>query len=231
MIGKFTLDNFYKSNEWFKLTSQLKIDRVNEDGELICQHCGKPIIKSYDCICHHTIFLTEENINNVEISLNPDLIQLVHHVCHNKIHNKLGYTKREIFLVYGSPLSGKSEWVKENAEPGDLIVNIDDIWQCVSGCKRYEKPARLNAVVFGVRDRLMEMVKHKVGKWNNCYIVGGFPLISERERLVKELGCREIYIESSREKCLTKAEALGLSDYKKFIEDWWRIYAPRCQSI
>lgn len=224
----YTLDNFYKSKQWQKLLEVIKLERVNEDGQLICWHCGKPITDKYDCIGHHTIFLTEDNVNNAEISLNPELIQLVHHKCHNKIHYKLGYTKREIFLVYGSPLSGKSSYVKSVSEPGDLIIDINDIWKCVSGSVN-TKPPKLNAVVFGLRDRLIEMVKYRVGKWDNCYIVGGYPLIAERERLCKELGAREIFIDTPKEVCLQRlqeSEDRDLSDYSKFIEDWWRKYSP-----
>ena len=224
----YTLQNFYKSKQWQKLLEVIKIDRVNEDGQIICWHCGKPIVDKYDAIGHHTIFLTEENVNNAEISLNPKLIQLVHHRCHNLIHNKLGYTKREIFLVYGSPLSGKSTWVKSVAEPGDLIIDINRVWNCVSGYDD-KKPPKLNAVVFGLRDRLLEMVKYRVGKWDNCYIVGGYPLIAERERLCKELGAREIFIDTPKEECLRRLEEsdnLDKSDYSKFIEDWWRKFTP-----
>lgn len=74
----YTLDNFYKSKQWQKLLEVIKLERVNEDGQLICWHCGKPITDKYDAIGHHTIFLTEENVNNSEISLNPELIQMVH---------------------------------------------------------------------------------------------------------------------------------------------------------
>lgn len=225
----YTLDTFYKSKAWEKLLKNIKIDRLNEDGELICWHCKKPITKAYDCIGHHTIFLTEANVNDANISLNPELIQLVHHKCHNKIHNKFGYIKKEIFLVYGSPLAGKSKFVSNVAEPGDLIVNIDNVWACVSGLDKYTKPPRLNAVVFAVRDKLLECVKYRVGKWNNAYIVGGYPLISERERLCKELGAREVYIDSSKAECL---ERLNLSDnldkkeWTKYINEWWRRYTP-----
>lgn len=224
----YTLDNFYKSKQWQKLLEVIKLERVNEDGQLICWHCGKPITDKYDAIGHHTIFLTEENVNNSEISLNPELIQMVHHRCHNKIHNKLGYTKREIFLVYGSPLSGKSTYVKSVSEPGDLIIDINNIWKCVSG-QPLQKPPKLNSVVFGIRDRLLEMVKYRVGKWDNCYIVGGYPLIAERERLCKELGAREIFIDTPKEVCLQRLEEsdnLDKSDYSKYIEEWWRRYSP-----
>lgn len=220
----YTLQNFYKSKQWQKLLEVIKLDRLNSEGQLICWHCGKPIVDKYDVIGHHTIFLTEENVNNSEISLNPELIQLVHHRCHNKIHNKLGYTKREIFLVYGAPLSGKSTYISRVAEPGDLIIDINNIWKCVSGSES-NKPPKLNSVVFSVRNNLLDCVKHRLGRWDNCYIVGGYPLISERERLCKELGAREIFIDTPKEVCLERLrsnDSLNYSDYSKYIEDWFR---------
>ena len=227
MIGKFTLENFYRSDEWYKLTQQIKLDRLDDNDQLICWHCHKPITKAYDCICHHTLFLTEDNVNDAEVSLNPKLIQLVHHRCHNIIHNKLGYSKREIFIVYGAPLSGKHEYVNDIKEPGDLIINLDEIWKCVSGLDMYERSGKLNAVVFKIRDELINVVKYRIGKWDNAYIIGGYPLISERERLSKELGARLIYIESSKEECIQKAKDLNLPEYEKYIDDWWKKYAPR----
>ena len=222
----FTLQNFYKSKEWQKLLEVIKMERLNEDGQLLCWHCGKPIINKYDCIGHHTIFLTEENVNDTEISLNPNLIQFVHHKCHNLIHNKLGYTKREIFLVYGSPLAGKSTYVSSVAEPGDFIVDLNNIWQCVSINGIHAN--KLKSVVFSVRDKLLEDVKYRLGRWDNCYIVGGYPLISERERICKDLGAREIFINTPKEECLRRLEESDLDQeaYKKYIEDWWRKYIP-----
>lgn len=221
----YTLHSFYSSKQWQKLIEVIKLDRVKQDGQIICEHCGKPIVDKYDCIAHHTIFLTEENVNNSEISLNPDLIMLCHHACHSRIHHKLGYTKREIFLVYGPPLAGKSTYVRSVSSPGDLLVDIDSIWVAVSGQPIHTKPPKLNAVVFNMRDKLMEIVKYRVGKWDNCYIVGGFPLVAERERMCRELGAREIFIDISKAECLARLESAGDRDkdeYKKFIEDWFR---------
>ena len=226
----YTLDNFYQSKQWTKLLQVLKLERVNDNGELICWHCGKPITKEYDAIGHHTIYLTEENVNNTEISLNPDLIQFVHHRCHNKIHDKLGWKRREIYLVYGSPMAGKSSYVAEASEPGDLILDIDSIWQCVSGMERYKKPARLNSVVFAVRDFLMDCMKRKLGKWQSAYLIGGYPLISERERICKQLGAREIFIDTSKEECLARLEACtdgrDKKEWQEYIETWWQRYRP-----
>lgn len=225
---------FYRSKEWQLLLEQLKHERLNEEGLILCEYCGKPIIKAYDCIGHHKEELTEENVLDVNISLNPNNIMLIHHKCHNIIHNKLGYKNKGIYIVYGSPLSGKSTYVNNVAAEGDLIIDIDNIWQMISGCERYIKPNRLKSVVFKVRDCLLESVKYRTGKWNNCYIIGGYPLQGERERLLKELSAKEIFIETSKEECLTRLEALDdsdnrkkyIEDWKQYIEDWFTKYSP-----
>lgn len=226
----FDLFSFYRSKEWTQLLQQLKVERADADGQVICEYCQKPIVKAYDMIGHHKIELTEENVNDFNISLNPDNISFVHHRCHNYIHNKLGYSVRKIYLVYGAPLSGKSTWVEQNKNEGDLIIDIDDIWQCVSGCERYKKPNRLKSVVFKVRDTLLDTVKYRFGKWCNAYIIGGYPLQSERERLCRELGAEEIFIQASKAECLARLEAdaerSGIDEYKSFIDRWFELYTP-----
>lgn len=219
-----SLYNFYRSTSWEDLLVILKAQRVNAQGFIICEECGKPIIKAYDCIGHHKTPLTEENYQDVNIALNPDNIAFVHHACHNRVHNKFGYIQRQVFIVYGSPLSGKSSYVNEAMNEGDLIVDMDNIWQCVSGCNRYIKPKRLNAIVFGIRDKLYEDIKFRRGKWQNAYVVGGFPYRMDRERLIDSLGAREIFIDTDKETCLKRLEECGdrnPEEWEKYIDDWW----------
>ena len=223
-----SLYNFYRSDNWENLLKVLKNERVNYEGYVICDYCGQPIIKPYDCIGHHVIHLTEENYTDYNISLNPENIQLVHHKCHNIIHDRLGMnTQRQVFLVYGSPLSGKSTWVKDNMAEGDLVIDIDSIWECVSSCDRYIKPNRLKSVVFSVRDNLLESVKYRRGKWLNAYVIGGYPFQGERDRLIDMLGAREVFIDTSKEECinrLDKCEDRNRKDWEKYITDWWLQY-------
>lgn len=221
---------FYHTKAWERLISTIRQQREREDGFVYCEHCGKPIIKAYDCIGHHTIELTDENVNDAEIALNPELVMLVHHKCHNQIHNKLGYSERQVYLIYGSPLAGKTSYVESVKMPGDLIVDMDNIWQCISGMDRYQKPGRLNAVAFKVRDVLVDAIKTRLGRWQNAYIIGGYPYSGDRERLCKILGAREIYIDTSMEECMERLQKTEDSrekeEWKKYIEEWWRKYSP-----
>lgn len=223
-----TLGEFYRSREWYTLMQVIKSERTNERGELICEHCGMPIVKAYDCIGHHVIELTEMNVDDVTISLNPDNIMLLHHRCHNKIHNKLGYVDKKIYLVYGSPLSGKSTFVKENMNIGDMVINVDNIWQCVSNCDRYVKPGRLATNVFQIRNVMLDMLKVRNGKWLNAWIVGGYPMRNERERLCKMYKAREIFIDTPKEECIQRLyenpDGRDIDEWLEYIEDWWQKY-------
>lgn len=224
------LSDFYRSRDWEELTRIIRLERLDRNGFNICEHCGKPIVHKYDCIAHHKIPLTAENYSDVQISLNSANIALVHHSCHNRIHNKLVISERQVFLVYGAPLSGKSSWVRDNMTVGDLIVDIDRLWECVSGCATYTKPPRLNGVVFPLYDKLIEAVKHRQGKWLNAYIVGGYPLVSERERLCRELGARQIFIDTDKQTCLDRLASSpngrDVKEWQGFIERWFERYAP-----
>ena len=224
------LDTFYQSNEWVSLMRIIRQERLDADGQNVCEYCGKPIVKKYDCIGHHKTHLTEDNVNDVTISLNPDNVALVHARCHNKIHEKLGYSRKEIFLVYGPPMAGKSSYVKSTALAGDLIIDMDSIWECISGQPRYTKPGKLKAVAFGVRDYLMDCMRVRNGKWQNGYIIGSFPLISERERIVKQYGAREVFIDTDKEECIRRLnedpQGRNVEEWTEYIEEWFRRYNP-----
>lgn len=224
-----SLYNFYRSDAWEKLIAVLKNERVDESGQILCDYCHKPITLKYDCIAHHIVELTEDNYTNANVSLNPDNIILVHHRCHNKIHDKYGMMKeRQVFIVYGAPLSGKTSYVSEVANCGDLIIDIDNIWQCVSGQERYVKPNRLKAVVFSVRDNLLESVKYRRGKWLNAYIIGGYPYEPERLRLADSLGARLIHIDTPMEECLSRLEKCtdrNYEEWSKYITDYFLQYS------
>ncbi len=211
--------DLYKSKEWQDLLQTLKLERVNDEGKLICEHCRKEIVKAYDCIGHHKIPLNNSNVNDYNISLNPYNIMLIHFKCHNAIHHRFGFElPKKVYIVYGSPCSGKSTWVNGVATGDDLIVDIDKIWECISFCDKYNKPNKLKANAFEVRNNLIEQVKMRVGNWQNAFVIGTYPLKMERQRLADKLGAELILIECDKEICLSRAKN---ENWKKYIEEWF----------
>lgn len=217
------LYEFYRSDEWETFRKIVISERTKEDGLVYDEVTGKPIVKAYDIILHHKEELTEENVKDATIALNPANIMIVSHRTHNRIHHKLDNRGREVFLVYGAPLAGKSEWVRNNMDEGDLVVDIDNIWQCISNQDRYVKPNKLNAIAFKMRDTLIDSVKYRLGKWRCAYIVGGYPLESERDLICKQTGAREVFIDTSEEECLARIKDTGQDEatWTKYINDWF----------
>lgn len=232
-MRNFTYENFYHSKEWEKLRAVIIAERTNEQGVLLCERCGKPILKRYDCIAHHEQPLNADNVNDASVSLNPENIKLVHARCHNIIHDKHGFSRRQVFLVYGSPCSGKTTFVNETANGDDLILDIDRLWDALCNEGRYSKtrgkssrPHRLKANVFGVRDCIIEQIKTRSGRWRNAYIIGGFPLRSDRDRLCELLDAEPVYIESTLQECLARAEKERPDEWKNYIQEWFNSFIP-----
>lgn len=225
------LQAFYKSRRWENFVKALRSERTTPDGFVICEHCGKPILKAYDCIGHHIEELTETNVDNVEISLNPANVMLIHFRCHNQIHKRFGYAGRQVqkvYIVYGAPCSGKTTFVNDNAENGDLILDIDRLWGAIRAdkCGEYEKPNAIKSNVFALRDCLLDMIKVRRGRWENAYIIGGYPLQGERERLFDSVGADKfVFIDTPKDVCLLRAKAKS-PEWVEYVEQWFDRYNP-----
>lgn len=210
----------------------LKIERANEDGQVICEHCGKPIVNAFDIIGHHKEPLTMDNVQDVSVSLNPENIALVHHRCHNHIHERFKRKEREVYLIYGSPCSGKSTYLASVKEPGDLICDMDAIKACISGQGIHEDTTNLLPIALSVRDEIIDAIRYRKGRWVKAYILGGYPSESERKRIVEQTGAREVFIDTPKEECIRRLEAepegRNIEEWKQIIEGWWRryIYPP-----
>lgn len=226
-----TQQDFYRSKEW-ETFRQIVIDkRTHDDGFVYCDICGKPILKKYDLILHHKEELNDLNVLDRNISLNEDKIEIVHFKCHNKLHERFGfnktsvntYVKKHVYIVYGSPCSGKTTWVHEVATENDLIVDMDSLWQMISVNDRYSKPGTLRSVAFELRDKLYDIVKYRSGKWHNAYVITGGALKGDRDRLTARIGADEcIFIDTDYNECIRRL--INRDDMSEDIKDEWHQY-------
>lgn len=207
----------YASTAWRDLAA---ICKARVAGK--CERCGRVITDPKLLIAHHTIELTAANIIDPHIALNPDLIEIVCLDCHNREHRRFG-GKQQVYIVWGSPLAGKSEYVRQEMRPGDLLIDIDALWKAVSGQDIYIKPNNLRFNIFALRDALYDQIYTRYGQWYDCYIIGGFANALERNDLAQRLGAETIYIESSKEECLARIKQRP-NIWREYIVAWWAEY-------
>ena len=215
-----TLHSFYASDTWYSFKTNLMITRG-----MVCQYCNKEILSRYECIPHHIKELTLLNVNDYAISLNEDNIMLVHLSCHNKLHDRYGgYKQKKVYLVHGAPLSGKSTLVNNSAGKGDLILDIDNLWDaiCIGGSQH--KPDSIRQIAFKLYDTMLDAIRMRHGRWYVAWVIGTFPLLGERERMVLLLGAELIHVECSIDECLNRC---GKDEqHRKYVHDYFERYQP-----
>jgi len=205
----------YVSKAW----RELRFNLIVEHGP-VCQRCSKVVIDTSKLVGHHKIALSPANIKDMDVTLNKDNIDLICSRCHDAAHKRYGYNQHNVYIVYGSPMSGKNTIVNQLSSYGDMVLDIDKLYECISGQSLFDKPNNLRFNVFALRDKMIDMIKTRYGDWHDCYIIGGYPNKQERERLARELGAELIYVDSTKDECLQRVDSSG----KKYITKWWGEY-------
>lgn len=211
-----SLESFYSSTVWKKLRQGIIRERTARDGGLICGYCHQPIVAPYDAICHHITPLTEANVNDPDVSLNPENIMVVHHSCHSRIHEKGGNGRRAVYLIWGAPKSGKSWYVDSIRTRNDIVVDIESLYHALGS---EVGTGKVSPVVFRLRDELYDMVRTRYGRWDNAYIVGTYPIEMDRIRLTGTLRAEEVFIDTPMDVCLSRCRNEEEMDY---VRKWFR---------
>lgn len=239
---KSTYD-FYRSDDWNSCKAQVLQARIKADGFIICEHCGKPILKGFNpnannnsgaIVFHHKIYLNNFNVNDASISVNPDNIQIVHWSCHNEIHQRFGYSgtnnipEKKVYIITGASCSGKTTFVRDRLQENDLIVDIDDIWQMVSGQDRYIKPNALKPIVFKIRDELKGLIQRGTGTWRNAFIIESLPSKQDRDREAdryKAFNVEVITMDVSKDECMNRLHnnpsGRNIKAYEDYINEYF----------
>ena len=235
---------FYRGSDWANCKAQVTQERL-KDGALYCEHCGKIILKTFNpnernnrnaVVYHHIKELSNLNVNDATISINPKNIMIVHWQCHNEIHNRFNgiiqKVEKKVYLIVGAPCAGKTTWVRERVQEGDIVLDIDDLWQTLSGMPRYNKPKQLNPIIFNLRQEIKKNIAGGVGNWRNAYIIESkLYTTMDRKREIEKYKAHNVELiemEATREECLqrlySKPDGRNVKAYEEYINEFYDNY-------
>ena len=197
----------------------------------VCAKCGG-VFDISELRPHHKVELTLDNIDDVNVTLNPDNIEVLCHDCHNAAHKRFGYVvgAKHVYLVYGSPCAGKTTYVNSVATRNDLIVDLDKIHRAICICGLYDKPDATKRVAFNVRDYLLDEVRTATPrrKWQDAYIIGTYPDRIDRDVFVQDYGAELVHIDTSKEECIKRAyQDIERSSIRDAVIGWINAYWER----
>jgi len=134
--------------------------------------------------------------------------------------------KVDVYIVWGSPASGKTTYVKNHMEVGDLVVDLDLIKQSLSTREKTGADDNLLSVALSVREHLYDLIRIRDVNSNNIWVIAGLPYKEDREELKYKLDATDlIHIEATQKEC--NERALGDGDRKdkdrqfELIDKWF----------
>ena len=221
-------NKFYTSTAsgWLEVRKQAILESGGK-----CERCGVVYTDTKKLVGHHIDPLKGNDYSNPKKALNFSNIQVLCKTCHNQVHDRFKNNK-EVIIVYGSPLSGKTSFVKANKDDDDLVVDIDALYSAVTLKEFYDKPGAIRFNVFALKNMLIDNIKTKYGSWKTAWVIGGYANKYEREKLAKDLNAELILVESTREECLLRLEKckdhrnVFKDEWTKYINEWFDTYTP-----
>ena len=211
-----TLQEFYWSRQWRDFRASVVASRRTSSGDVICAHCGLPITRPYDLILHHLVELDETNFTDPEVALNPENVVCLCARCHNATHLKVGSRMRQAWLVWGPPHAGKEEYVRSLVGKGDIWVSMRSLYGAI-GVGGID--TAYSQLVFPMWDECLAGIGRRSGHWRNAYVIGTYPSDQERERVLRIIRGREVFVDTPIDDCLKRCET---EQDRMDVERWIR---------
>lgn len=245
---------FYHSTAWRIAREAYVSHRMAIDGGM-CEYCGEKPGEEV----HHKIFLRPENIGDQTVTLDPSNFAYICAECHKRAHNAArllalrnaqlrdrktpmqhhgyyfdeagGIQPVKVVIVWGSPASGKTTYVREHKDPQDVVVDLDLLGRAVCMAGKTDIPVNALRLAYDMRDMIYGRIAARTLDCKAVWVVAGLPKREQREKLREKLGADDlVYIPSTFEECyrraLHDAEREDKDIQLGIIDKWWRDYEP-----
>ena len=214
----------YNRRDWRELSKRIRRDRptCETDG------CDQP--------SEHVDHIDGDENNDAEWNL-----QALCNPCHSIKGHLAGelhrpqrdlsgpYGTTDVTLVAGPPGSGKSTYVHDHAQRGDLIVDYDLIFRAISGLDTHDRPPELRGHVLDARDAILSRLEIRPGEVERAWIIHAAPKAEQRASFRARYNARTIVILTPPDVCRARFEQRPSNDdwaggWEQHLETWWRDY-------
>ena len=126
-----------------------------------------------------------------------------------------------IYLVYGSPCSGKTTYIKEHIKSGDIVCDVDRLYSAISFNEEHQTELYAQEVASMLYSDLLGIIRDRKGNWKNAYVVS---LANTDERLKTEMerinADEAIFIDTPYEVCMERAKERPFY-FQFLIQEWF----------
>jgi len=131
---------------------------------------------------------------------------------------------KDIIIVCGPPASGKSTYIKEHAQPNDLIWDYDEIIKALTGQDLYHRPNWSMDAALAIRDTVYKFIESST-KVKKAWIITSAPRREQRIPLRDRFSAEVIIMNPSMDICLNRiSNRPGRDMWSDAINQWYQDY-------
>ena len=128
-----------------------------------------------------------------------------------------------VTLVFGSPCSGKSHYIKEHMADGDVVCDVDLIYSAISGKSPHDADLYVHEMALKIYGSLLDMVRNREGGWKNAYVVSIANTSEKLKEDMERVNADEcIFIDTPYDVCMERANERPFY-FKYLIQEWFEL--------
>lgn len=126
-----------------------------------------------------------------------------------------------VYLVCGSPCSGKSTYVKEHFNAGDIVCDVDRLYSALCYNEEHQSELYAQETASALYDNLLDMIRDRVGHWKNAYVISLANTDEKISQMKERVHADEvIMLDTPFEVCIERAKERPFY-FQWIIEDWF----------
>ena len=112
-----------------------------------------------------------------------------------------------VYIIYGSPCSGKSTYIKQHLKDGDIVCDADRLYSALCFNEEHQTELYAQEVAAKLYEALVEIIRERKGHWNNAYVVSLANTTDKLNKAMEEVNADEaIYIDTPIDVCMERAK-------------------------
>ena len=119
-----------------------------------------------------------------------------------------GSDDKSVFVVSGAPGSGKSTYVREHRQRGDLVLDLDMIAAALQGeSSSHPDYEPVMDALMAAREAVYQVIESRNGKWSRAFVITSSPDSAKVSSLARRLDGEIVKMKATQNECISRIRA------------------------